>query len=153
MWWSKEKTLYIYLLMPCTCIPGHGCSNLMTSLVNVSIKFQNCKYPKFANIFCWKNVRSFCSAKASLTFSTKKFIVFGYKVVKHLTSRPLNKLVKLTMLWTTGPRWAKTPIMPEQVTNKYLCPVCCALAFSITVELQWLEHWWLVHHGCFELIL
>ena len=22
-----------------------------------------------------------------------------------------------------------------------------------TVELQWLEHWWLVYHGCFELVL
>ena len=32
--------------------------------------------------------------------------VFGYKVVKHLhvTSWPHNELVKLTMLWTTGPR-------------------------------------------------
>ena len=41
--------------------------------------------------------------KASLIFSTKKNIsVFGYKVVKHLTSWPLNKLVKLRMLWTTG---------------------------------------------------
>ena len=27
-----------------------------------------------------------------------------YKVLKHLTSWPLNELVKLTMLWTTGPR-------------------------------------------------
>ena len=25
--------------------------------------------------------------------------------------------------------------------------------FSGTVELQWLEHWWLVYHGCFELVL
>ena len=22
-----------------------------------------------------------------------------------------------------------------------------------TVELQWLEYWWLVYHGCFELVL
>ena len=22
-----------------------------------------------------------------------------------------------------------------------------------TVELQWLEHWWLVNHGCFELVI
>ena len=46
---------------------------------------------------------SFCSAKASLIFSTKNISVFGYKVVKHLTSWPLNELVKLMMLWTTGP--------------------------------------------------
>ena len=49
-------------------------------------------------------MNSFCTAKASLIFSTKCFSVFGYKVVKHLTSWPLNELVKLTMLWTTGPR-------------------------------------------------
>ena len=23
----------------------------------------------------------------------------------------------------------------------------------ITVDLQWLEHWWLVYNGCFELVL
>ena len=38
-------------------------------------------------------------------FSTKNISVFGYKVVKHLTSWPLNELVKLTMLWTIGPRY------------------------------------------------
>ena len=48
-------------------------------------------------------MRSFCSAKASLIFSTKNISVFGYKAIKHLTSWPLNELVKLTMLWTTGP--------------------------------------------------
>ena len=44
---------------------------------------------------------SFCSA--FLIFLNKNFIVFGYKVVKHLMSWPLNELVKLTMLWTSGP--------------------------------------------------
>ena len=48
-------------------------------------------------------MRSFCSAKASLIFSTKNINVFGYKVVKHLMSWPLNKLVKLKMLWTIWP--------------------------------------------------
>ena len=48
-------------------------------------------------------MRSFCNAKASLIFSTKNISVFGYKAAKHLTSWPLNELVKLTMLWTTVP--------------------------------------------------
>ena len=39
-----------------------------------------------------------CIAKASLVYSTKKISVFGYNVVKHLKSLPLNELVKLTML-------------------------------------------------------
>ena len=25
--------------------------------------------------------------------------------------------------------------------------------YAVTVELRWLEHWWLVYHGCFEHIL
>ena len=66
--------------------PGPGCSKLTTSLVNVSLNFQKiisqiCQY-----FLLKKNVRRFCSAKASLIFSTKNISVFGYKVVKHLTS-------------------------------------------------------------------
>ena len=77
--------------------PGLSCSKLTTLLVNVSLNFQKlisliCQY------FCRKTVRSVCSAKASLTVSTKNFSVFGYKVVKHLKRSALNKLVKLTML-------------------------------------------------------
>ena len=54
-------------------------------------------------------MRSFCSVKASLIFSTKNISVFDCKVVKHLTSWPLNELAKLTMLWTTGPRMIVIP--------------------------------------------
>ena len=35
---------------------------------------------------------------------------------------------------------------------KLPCRVKCA-CFLYTVELQWLEHRWLVYHGCFELVL
>ena len=38
-----------------------------------------------------------------LSFLQQNISVFGNKVVKHITSWPLNQLVKLTMLWTTGP--------------------------------------------------
>ena len=34
--------------------------------------------------------------------------------------------------------------------------VCTFILYKfriVTVELQWLEHWWLVYHGCFELVL
>ena len=48
-------------------------------------------------------MRSFCSAKASLIFSTKNISVFGYKVLKQLTSWPLNELVKLTCFEQLGP--------------------------------------------------
>ena len=61
---------------------------------------------------------SFCLAKASLIVSTKNISVFGYKVVNHLTSWPLNELVKLTMLWTTGPRWC---VKMKKWLNDKLC--------------------------------
>ena len=82
---------------------GPGCSKLTTSLVNISLKFQMF-ISKICQYFYWKNMRSFCIAKASLIFATKNIRLFIYKVVKHFTSWPLNELVKLTMLWTTGPR-------------------------------------------------
>ena len=43
-------------------------------------------FVKYANIFVARNVRSFCSAKTSLIFFNKKFSVFGYNVLQHLTS-------------------------------------------------------------------
>ena len=60
-----------------------GCSKLTMSLVNVSLKFQTL-VSEICQYFSLKNVRS--SAKASLIFSTKNISVFGFKVVKHLTS-------------------------------------------------------------------
>ena len=64
------------------CLTEPGCSKLTTSLVNVPLKFQTLKYLKYSNIFCGKNVRSFCSS----FFSIKNISVFGNKVVKHLMS-------------------------------------------------------------------
>ena len=46
---------------------------------------------------------AFAVQKLLSFFQQKSISVFGYKVVKHLTSWPLNELVKLTMLWATGP--------------------------------------------------
>ena len=47
---------------------------------------------------------AFAVQKLLSFFQQKNFSVFGYNVAKHLTSWPLNELVKLRMLWTTGPR-------------------------------------------------
>ena len=61
---------------------GPGCSKLTTSLVNETLKFQTlifqiCQY--FLLEKCEKLLQS-------LIFSTKNISVFGYKVLKHLTS-------------------------------------------------------------------
>ena len=80
----------VFLVIPCHLGHGPGCSKLTMSLVNVSLNFQTfisniCQY------FCWKNVRSFCSAKASLILSTKMSVclvinhVNGHNILNELT--------------------------------------------------------------------
>ena len=64
---------------------GPGCSKLKMSLINVSLKFQTllsdiCQY------FLSKKCKKLLHCKScSHVFNKKKFSVFGYKVVKHLT--------------------------------------------------------------------
>ena len=79
--------MFILLICDSHCMikyltPWPGCSKLMTSLVNVSLKFQTlisdiCQY--FLLEKCEKLLHSLIS-------STKNISVFGYKVIKHLTS-------------------------------------------------------------------
>ena len=58
---------------------------------------------KYAEIFCWKNVSSFCIAKATHIFSAKIIRIWYIESTKTVNEMTLNELVKLTMLWTTGP--------------------------------------------------
>ena len=60
---------------------------------------------KYAEIFCWKNGSSFCSAKATPIFSAKNIRILYIESAKAVNEMTLNELVKLTMLWTTGPRY------------------------------------------------
>ena len=61
---------------------------------------------KYAEIFCWKNVSSFCSAKATHIFSAKNIRILYIESAKIVNEITLNELVKLTTLWTTGPRFS-----------------------------------------------
>ena len=54
--------------------------------------------------FCWKNVSSFCSAKATHIFSAKNIRILCIESAKTVNEMTLNELVKLTTLWTTGLR-------------------------------------------------
>ena len=93
--------------------PGPSCSKLTISLVNDSLKFTS-SIRKYADIFCWKNVSSFCSAKATHIFSAKNIRILYIESAKTVYEMTLNELVKLTTLWTTGPSafcaCSKTPI-------------------------------------------
>ena len=78
---------------------------------------------KYAEIFCWKNVSSFCIAKATHIFSAKNIIILYIESTKTVNEMTLNELVKLTTLWTTGPSLA----VWQKLTN-YWC----------------VYHWWIV---------
>ena len=90
--WSRIKHL-CNLKKNSNSVPGlsgPSCSKQTMAFVKVSLKFQTlisripvCKY--FLLKKCEKLLH-FCSAKASLIFSTKNICVFGYKVVRHLMS-------------------------------------------------------------------
>ena len=57
---------------------------------------------KYAEIFCWKNVSRFCSAKATHIFSAKNIRILCIESAKTVNEMALNELVKLTTLWKTG---------------------------------------------------
>ena len=71
-------------------------------------------------MFFSKSVRSFALQKLLSFFlhffSANNISVFDYKVLKHLTSRPLNELIKLMILRTTGPSY----VNPFSIVG-YLC--------------------------------
>ena len=58
---------------------------------------------KYAEIFCWKDVSSFCSAKATHIFFSKNIRILCIESAKTVNEMTLNELVKPTTLWTTGP--------------------------------------------------
>ena len=58
---------------------------------------------KYAEIFCWKNVSSFCNAKATHIFSANNIRFLCIESAKTVNKMTLNELVKLTTLWTTRP--------------------------------------------------
>ena len=88
---------------------------------------------KYSEIFCWKNVSSFCSAKATHIFSAKNFRILCIESAKTVNEMTLNDIVKLTKLWTTGP----SLIIPDRLASDVMialyrdvelpcltCPTC-----------------------------
>ena len=86
-------------------------------------------------------------------FLAKNISVFGYKVVKHLTSWPIKKFVRLTMLWTNWPQnnclvyqgngWSLTLVMcpcPLPLPQPCSCCIlpwpCCILPLLLWIYLH-----------------
>ena len=83
-------------------ISGPSWSKLTMSLVNILLKLI-IKYGilVYANIFAEKNVSSFC--KSYSHFFSKNTCELAIILIRTVNILTTNKLVKLTMLWTTGP--------------------------------------------------
>ena len=74
------------MLFPSPYTAGPGCSKLTTSLVNETLKFQTLISQIF-QYFLLKKCEKLLQCKSfSHFFNKKNFSVFGYKVIKHLTS-------------------------------------------------------------------
>ena len=102
--------------------PGPGCSKLTMLLVNVSLKFQTLIL-QINQYFLLRKCEKLLHCKSFSHFFDKNFSVFGYKALKHLTGWPLNELVKLTTLWTTGPRclYSRPSRKTHQPTYQAVC--------------------------------
>ena len=90
---------------------------------------------KYAEIFCWKNVSSFCNAKATHIFSAKNIRILYIESAKTVNETTLNEPVKLATLWTTGP-WIlagrSCPVWFSFVWD--MCAICKALS---VISLGW----------------
>ena len=128
--------------LPFSSISGPGCSKLTTSLVNDSLKFTSSDTQirwnlhqvirKYAEIFCWKNVSSFCSAKATHIFSAKNIRILYTESAKTVNEMTLNELVKLTTLWTTGPWLTMTPsVIFSSISDKLYDLQCTTIKLNI----------------------
>ena len=80
---------------------GPVVQNLMKLLANV-IKISILKYGKYIDIFCCKNVSSFCDAKATHIFAAK-ISMYENTLATIVNKFFIKELVKLMMLWTAEP--------------------------------------------------
>ena len=67
---------------------------------------------------------SFCSAKATHIFSAKNIRILYIESAKTVNEMTLNELVKLTTLWTTGPRYVLYPFKFCLATRNCICKTC-----------------------------
>ena len=73
------------------------------SLVNRIVKTLIIRYGIYANIFAEKNVSSCCICKSYSYFFSKNTCELDIILTRTVNILTTNKLVTLTMLWTTGP--------------------------------------------------
>ena len=86
------------------CKSGPSCSKLTTLLVNDSLKFTSSDMQIRWN-FLLKKCEKLLQCKSYSHFFRKNIRILYTESAKTVNKMTLNELVKLTMLWTTGPRF------------------------------------------------
>ena len=81
--------------------------------------------------FAEKNVSSFCSAKATHIFSAKNIRILYIECAKTVNEMTLNELVKLTRLWTTGPRIFVVLSTNTYIWNRYILTLSILAVFRL----------------------
>ena len=94
---------------------------------------------KYAEIFCWKNVSRFCSAKATHIFLAKNIRIFYIETAETAIEMNLNELVKLTTLWTTGP-WSLKQSKYELAHKKGILWILSLWLFKCTWAVPYLGY-------------
>ena len=82
---NSKVNVSLILTLSAEKTPGPGCSKLTMSLVNVSLKFQTL-ISVIRQYFLLKKSEKLLQCKSFSHFFHKNISVFGFKVVKHLTS-------------------------------------------------------------------
>ena len=114
-------------------ISGPSDSKLTMSLVNILINFVSSNMAYMLIFFAGKMWVAFAFAKATHIFFNKNTCELDIVLTRRVNILTTNKLVKLTTLWTTGPRcliW-KQYICIVIVSSFGLCFVLYACAFLI----------------------
>ena len=112
-----RNTYTWYSLLSGVVWSGPSCSKLTMLLVNDLLKFILSDTQ-----ICWNFLlKKMCSAKVTHIFSTKNIRILYIEPAKTVNEMTFNKLVKLTMLWTTGPR----PLNPMMNTTESHRPDKC----------------------------
>ena len=83
---------------------GAVVQNLPKSVAIVILKFLSWNVANTLIFFAEKNVSSFCITKATHIFAEKSINLFEYTLATTVNEFAINELMKLTMLWTIGPK-------------------------------------------------
>ena len=111
---------------------GPSCSKLSTSLVSDSLKFTSSDTQ-----ICWNILLKKCAYLLQF-FSAKNIRILCIESAKTVNEMTLNELVKLTTLWTTGPRTLTSENVPSDMCAQRRLWSTCAFAEN-DYNLNWVH--------------